>query len=370
MSKIDILNYVTGGILREDDNPNILTLNLDSGLRIWRSTLAKLDSGSTGIYNVVCLGDSITEGANATDYISQGYVGLLRSKLASLYGEVGSGVIPIYYPHNSPILTASSGWNKYNGSVWGIMSTVYEASATGQTLSGSFTGTGITLYVVGGRVTGKINVNIDSAGDVLYDTHSTSTNTMMPIVITGLGQDTHTIVITSDCTNGVVYFIGMLPTNATATGIRVHNVARYGAMSSAAVISTDNLKAEIDTWSPVLTTIAFGANDFTGNTPISTFTTNIQTQITRAKTFGDVLIIANGLRSDSGTYPQSSYTSALKSLAVLNNCAFIDINTRWNNDWNYVLNTLGLADSGQTVHPNIAGQQDIANALIDILIGH
>ncbi len=353
------------GKAREDDNNIITTYNTENSLRIWKAALAKLKSGTSAIFNMVCLGDSLTEGQGTTTYITQGYVGLIRNKLKALYGDVGTGVISNFYPSNSPLWSMPS-WTVTNNTGYGITQYSKYANTSGLTATLTFNGTGIRIITVKGSICGKMNIQIDGGGTTVYDMNNASLINPYTFDITGLADSSHTITITTDCTGGkYIYLFGAIPLKGTA-GMRVHNCARTGILTASASTYPAVLASEIDIYAPVLTTIAFGANDYTGNVTIDAFKANVQAMITRAKTFGDVLLIANGLRTEAGAYPQSQYAMALKSLATLNNCAFIDINSRWNNSYTYANTTLGLMFDG--VHPNLAGHQDVATAILNVLL--
>jgi len=67
--------------------------NIENGLRMFRSVMAKLKAGQTIKPNVCCFGSSSLAGFGSTDNNILGFIGLLRSALATQFGDVGTGII-------------------------------------------------------------------------------------------------------------------------------------------------------------------------------------------------------------------------------------------------------------------------------------
>lgn len=127
------------------------------------------------------------------------------------------------------------------------------------------------------------------------------------------------------------------------------------------------MQNEIDFWTPSLTVIALTANDYGGQTSLTSYKTNLQTLITRALVYGDVLLTSIGVHYDENTsaIKQQSYVDIVKQLAITNNCAYLDIHDRWNGGV-YAQNILGFLANGD-VHPTASGHQDIATAILRVI---
>jgi lysophospholipase L1-like esterase len=164
-----------------------------------------------------------------------------------------------------------------------------------------------------------------------------------------------------------IRLIGAYPIKGSS-GVVLHNLGKYGS-NAEAFTSEYCLDSEIKAWTPSLTIIDIMGNDWTEQTPLDEYRQHIQTLITTAKRYGDVLLISAGFNLDSHPIPQTSYISVLKNLALSNNVALLDIIGRYGEDTSYVKNTLGLLYEDNT-HPNDAGHQDKATSIINILLSH
>lgn len=338
--------------------------NMGKGLRRWRSKLAALSAGSAETINLCVIGDSITEGAisNASpaNYLTKGYVGLIRAALATEYEDMGTGFIPTHYVKDSLLWTFGGTWIAETAS-FGVTGACRASSVNGSTATLAFNGTGVGIVVARGSVGGTLDFTIDAAPAGSFDTYKVSPADPAYVhEISGLGAGDHTLVVTANLTAGeTIWLLGAYPIKG-ASGVRVNMCGRWGTTTANAVGSYAP-EAEIDIWNPALTIIAYTANDFAGQTALATYTTNLQTLVTRALTYGDVLLVSVG--PTNATYPisQTAYVDAMKQVALANNVAFIDIYGRWNGGA-YAKVTLGLL--ADDVHPNAAGHQDIATAIL------
>lgn len=333
--------------------------NQDLGLRKYRSAIAKVESGTNQTFNICFLGDSITEGVGSgtpIEYLSKGYTGIVRSKFNTKYGDVGRGMIPVYHPSGNPLWTFSAGWSD---SSFGIASAAKSTSAIGETAQISFNGTGIVFIVYKGSNRGNVNVSIDGGAPTTLSLYNAA-NTQGTVQITGLTDGSHTAVITNAEAKTVI-LSGAYEIKGQK-GFRINMVGKSGASTPTFLASDFTLAASIDIFSPVLTVIALITNDIGSNLNVETFKTNLQTIITRAKVYGDVLLVANNGRSDKIDDVQSPYVNAIADLAYSNTCAFVNIYKRWG------LQGSVLGFMADTLHPNAPGHQDIANALLKVLI--
>lgn len=344
--------------------------NLDIGLQKWKATLAKLKSGTTTIYDVICLGDSITNGffcdpSPPTNYFIKGFPGILRIKLANLFEDVGYGFVTSWFPTTDHRFATYTGtWIYFNGvttpNICGYL--IYSITA-GDTISVPFNGLIFGIMVRRGSEDGQFTIQIDSGTPVTINPYQSTTEAHI-YEVTGFGAGDHTAHITVDNAanpSRAVCVLGFTAKKGTS-GIRVNIMGR--AYSHAADASSSYaLDAEINQFSPVLTICAFGTNEYWGQINPSDFKNYLQLIVTRAKIYGDCLLVALGTSSTIETLPQSIYTEAIKQIALINDCAFISINDRWVSNAN--ANTLGFLYDG--THPNAAGHQDIGTYLLQCL---
>ncbi|MEW6379783.1 MAG: SGNH/GDSL hydrolase family protein [bacterium] len=341
---------------------------IEGNMDTWRSTLAKLKSGTTGIFNVCCIGDSITEGDKAgnshNDYRTKGFVGRLRTRLAATFGDVGLGFIPVHFSDDYPAFSFTGTW--IDSSWYGIGNYQKRSSNTGATATVSFNGTGIGVVVARNNIAAQYTISIDGGAAVTHDTYNATLVSPYAYEETGLADTDHTAVITVD--NGAnptrnLYFLGIYPIKGT-TGIRVHDCARSGGRASD-FVQTGCLDLEINYWTPVLTIVSLVANDFNFQTGLSAYETSMSQIIDTARTHGSCMVLANGLFNVSKTIPITAYEEVCRKLALSKGCAFLNLNRRWKSYSN--ANSLGyMADA--LVHPNQAGHQDIATFLLDHLL--
>jgi len=339
--------------------------NLNNGLRKWRTARARA-AVTNYKAQIHVVGDSISEGAYssavATDWITLGYVGLVRTTLSAKYGDCGSGIIPVTFPNGNPYIVATGFiLAAGNSSGLGFGNWYYTSPTAGNTLTYTFSGTGVEIYYVQGSGVGSFTYAIDGGGAVAVTARTVPTNYGKVLIITGLADGSHTIVITQADNGYSVDILGMCPIKGIK-GIQVNLVGKYGIVSDAPARDYA-LIATFDTKPPDLTIIALTANDFASQIDPNIYITNMQKIITKAKNSGDVLITTIGVRADAGVIPQTAYFIVCKNLAKINNCAYLDINSRWGG-------YAGGVASGfyyDTVHPNNIGHRDIATAILKII---
>ncbi|WP_027480509.1 SGNH/GDSL hydrolase family protein [Deinococcus pimensis] len=342
----------------------------------WRAAIADLDGGASTKYSVCVVGDSITEGAIAgtttADYRDKGFVGRLRAYLAARYEDVGQGFIAAYYPFDYPQ------WS-YTGTGWGFHASFGVGgrsrftSTANDAASVTFTGTGCVISFIRGGVTGNVRVTIDGTVYATVDTYTSgAVDNYWNYTVSGLSDGPHTLTLTNLGTSTAggaagnsLYFNGLTPVRG-ARGVIVHNIGSSGAKAST-LTPEAYLQAELQQFAPTLTIIALTANDYTQQTAIATYTAELTTLVNRAKTYGDVLLVANGARSviTGQTIPQASYVAAMRAVADATGVAFVSLVDRWGGGPNAV--TLGYLNA-DGLHPNVKGHADQANALAAILL--
>lgn len=340
--------------------------------------------------NVVCLGDSITEGQGATNW-DYAWRSRLRDMLRARYptpgqsgggrgflGAAGSGEGSFTWPSTiagSPTLSVNVGpksrWVQFNGAAQTITFALTGDSAdimwTKQPGGGTFS-----WAVDGGSAT---NVSTAAGTDVDGQLTHISLGTPGP----------HTLVLArvSGTSNidGVTEFYGDY-----SSGIQVHDAGHYGASTANWVSwlgSASGPAAAIAALSPDLIMITLGTNDQDLNVLPATYQANLQAIITGLKsqlTAPYPAIVLNMLAPRTGqsglTYPWSQYVSAAYAVAAA------DTSGPFGSPGNSLVTvmdfTLGPRMEGADtdvygvwavdgVHPDNAGHQMIADALVSFL---
>jgi len=355
-------DIVARGIANENGKRYGYVYNEDVGLRVWKAWIAKLKAGAQLFVNVSIIGDSISEGANATVWQTGGYIGLVRSKMQAKYGDAGLGMIPTYYPFNGPLWKYTAGFTE--ASNWGCASRARTATAAGEKATLDFNGTGVGVVYAKRTDWGTFEIWIDGVLNQTVDTSQATTVGGAVTTITGLTAGAHTLEIRKTSDGKQIMLVGAYEIKGTS-GVRVHNCSRYGSI--VAEHSPFNIMAaSIDVFAPRLTIISLTANDYGTQTSLATYTSGLQQIITRAKATGDVLLLSSGIRTETYSVPQREYVNAMKGLALANNCAYIDLFNRWSGDAVYATNILGYFTSS-TVHPNDYGMQDMATAILKVI---
>lgn len=348
--------------------------NIQSGLQNWRNVRSAIAAGENIIANLNFLGDSYVEGAisddvNSRNWLTKGFPGLIRAELASRYGDVGTGFIPVFYPFWDPFWALNGSWQIADDWEIGVAQTCAICPSGTSTMTLPFVGTGLKVLYGKGGLVGQFRWKIDSGSNTTINSYS-ATPELGVINITGLSAGSHTLTITKVSDSAYAAIFGACPINDAPRGIRCHTMARWGKLANHFIASNAGdepyvEEAEIDYWQPKLTIIALVANDVDAVTGIATYKSRIQTLITRAKAFGDVLLFNNAATSYVSTAQLQPYANALLDLANDNNVAYIDYSAKHGDNGLYAL--LGYEhDDG--VHYTAAGHQDMADTLLVALL--
>lgn len=385
-----MFGYSPSSIGKQVGNDAIL-YNAQNGLATWRGAKALQDAylagnvANPGIININFLGDSITAGYAGTELtialIEKGYVGLVKKAIQAKYSDTGKGFMGLGVPYSaaSPMVWTTSGtFQNYGVPAWnfchstdrtlkfsnGLAGNTYTVNFDG---SNQFNGTGIVLLVGGSSVAGaKIKINIDGGGDVEYP--YTSADKVFAIAITGLVAGNHTLVITTEAVP--FNFFGGYEIKGDS-GVRVNNMGYVGgvvANSSRydATTYVATYTAQINYWQPKLTIISYLFNNYNQSISLTSYIEDYQRLITQAKLTGDVLLTSiGGIANRLDTPSMQDYKDALYNLAMQNNCAYLDTSKRWGNAYATAYGAGFMLNDG--AHPTVAGQQDLANVILETL---
>ncbi len=279
--------------------------------------------------NVVCLGDSITEGQGATA-VDYRWVARLRDQLRAKFPTTGlsgggrgflgarnSGEVSFAWPAQ---YTGSPG----TGATLGPKSSFAQLNASGQTITYSLTGDSADIMWAQAAFGGTFSWKVDggSATNVSTNGGSTLDGKITHISLGSTGAHTLTLTWVSGNSNvdGVVEYNGDY-----STGLQVHDAGHYGWQSTnwtSVLASSTGAAAGIAALSPKLIIIALGVNDqFAGVAP-ATFQSNLQTIITGLRAAQSspypsiVLCMYPPRQGQSGyTYPWSQYVDAAWTVA-------------------------------------------------------
>lgn len=281
--------------------------------------------------NIVCVGDSITEGQGA-DTGERRWIARLRDNLRTRYQttDLSGGGRGFLGASNSGEVSftwhATSTGSPTPAATLGPKSQFLQLNATGQAIHYILTGTSAdimwTQVPFGGTfswsVDGGSATNISTNGGAIVDGKITHIN------LGASGSHTLTLAWVSGSSNiaGVVEF-----NNDYSSGIQVHDAGHYGWQTSnwlsVTASPTAGPAAAIAALSPTAIIISLGVNDqFAGVTP-QTFTTNLTTiisQLRAALPNPKPSIIINMYPPRTGqsgyAYPWSQYVDASWNIAT------------------------------------------------------
>ncbi len=350
--------YLYEQCINRDAYVNRNVINADIGLRKWRTAMADIRAGSNKIYNLNFIGNSFTEGYLITDKVNNTFPGRVRTALATKYGDVGKGIIPAYISSiiNSPQLWNTTGFMEFVIGKFGICGHSLQTTTIGSTASVIISGTEVHLLVMKGTFASAtaINCKVDGVDKGTFALNNATTIIADLTIATGLTDGSHTLLITTLDTSAVM-IIGAYGTKGTK-GIRVNNMGRSGARSFDAQESSRILEAEFTTMKPTLSIIELGLNDAQIPVPLATYKTQMQNLVTSALAQGDCLLLAPTMYTND-----LPYRDVQRQLAIDNNCAFIDIASRWGESMPTLFKASDLA------HPNEIGDCDIASAILRVI---
>jgi lysophospholipase L1-like esterase len=355
---------------------------LDSTLATYRSAVR---NAKNQIVRVGIIGDSIAAGLGTTGpAVRNSWAMLLTQNLHSIYGNHGSGILPIDVA--SGLWTATGTWGT-SGALGPVQTSgqttfnlVYSsASGASNYALGSYYGDSATVYTMRAVDSGACTVAIDGV------TQGTTTGTAnaTPLAVattfaTTLGY--HTLTVTP-VGSGNCYLYGAEWTIGTV-GVSVHNVAKAGATSRAYGASPATANAFLAAaGAPHLVIISLGVNDWHSSSyriSLSEYTANLQSLITYIQGLStpspSIVLLdqhetdclpSDGFVCNSALIPDwAQMRSAQQALATANNAAFLSVSASWGSYANG--NTAGWISSDH-VHPSTLGHAFYDSVLEDRL---
>jgi lysophospholipase L1-like esterase len=350
------------------------TTDTRTALRTFWTALAQ--RASTPV-DILCIGDSITEGANAGS-VNTRWTSAFRDALRTRFpvpGVAGGfGYVPARY-YYAPTGAMVSNVSTVSTTNYGLGRRALGLNGAASTITLTFTGTAFDILYRTDPSLGTISYAVDGGAAVNVNTAAAAG--VARTQVTGLTAGAHTVVLAR--VTGTSYINGFMTYNGdeSAGGVRVWE-GGHDAYTSADFVATGSPAAWVDDITfvqPDLVVIELGANDYCGPTgttqPItaSAFKTNIQALITnvRAKcTIPPSFVLAalyerNTGGLPGGSDPWSAYVTAMGEIAAADALvALFDAGTR--------LAPPGIVAAGGTIHadrihPTTAGHVLLGDSL-------
>jgi lysophospholipase L1-like esterase len=366
------------GSLNQSCGTNCLGINgfsnyTASSLSAWKTARNAAVAGSSNA-RVLLIGDSETAGYGANNNVSNITNGWPAQLAPLVGGGIGSISSTIGWLHNGEGLNSDSrvsfgGWTNETAGVIGAEQIYIAASpATAATFlpTNNVDTFVVYSYIESGFDTLDVAINGTPVGTV--NQNGTPGNNVTNNAFTAtLGSNT---IGFTDGTNGsYVDVLGVYTYNSAVKEISLMNAGWNGASAATWVGASNQFGF---TWSygsvgflnqlnPALIIIQLGANDCNGSISIPSFTSNMQTLITIAKSSNASVMIASDVPVESKDC--SSYGTAMQSLAVVNNIPFMDFFQNFGSWAN--ANTNGWMFDG--LHPNSTGYGVMAGIYAQIL---
>lgn len=356
----------------------------------WRKALANVRTGQ-GRAKVACVGDSTTTGWGAGTSTN----GLAGARAKSFPTYLASVLAGMGLPTNTNSIWGTA--NLDNGQTIGVLlygdydtRVVYPSTFTSpsasplvdslggrlfrcaspNTSSLVFTPTGsidtVNVHYVKNSGNGTFTINFDGgATAATVDSNAAGALAAQNLTIAAGAHD----VRVQRSVGGTVFVVGIEAYLSTAPAIDIWNMGAPGWKAGDWAYS-------VNAWSPAnaiqyanpdLTFINLGINDWKDTpTDIATYTTNMQTVITAAKSGGGSCILVVPFPSQTtraSVAQQASFVQAIYSLASANGCGVVDMTSRFAS-WD-AANALGFAYND--LHPNSYGYADMAAAFARVL---
>lgn len=336
------------------------SIGVDQGaLARWQAAVGDI---STATADIVVVGDSITEGNNATTNANR-WVELLGTGLVAAHGTQAM----VYRSAGDGGGLASQPWTLTNGSMTtdyglGRRARLMGASATA---SISVTGTGFSLVYVKGPGLGTFEYTVDGGAPTSIDTSNAQLMGGRFETVTGLSSGAHTVLVTR--TAGTVYLEGIIPKVGTG-GFRIWEAGHggYGVFEY-----TDG---PYEHWADALTTIdpdlvvvMLGGPDYIYSRPSTQVRTRMEQFITRLRSVTDasILILAEWRLGGSNTYaePWANYVDQIADLVADDgDIAYLDLVPTFTPGYAPADPGDGLIDDG--THPNDTGMDVLADLVL------
>lgn len=349
-----------------------VAFNITNGLFDFKTSL--LDRNEKKV-NVVVIGDSITQGYRAGNFIENAYSSVLRNLLQSAYGGSEKGF--------QTALDEERWVGQWESGFFGVAKGVKYSNVAGAKLVFDFYGDSVDIHHITGSDTnifgiGEIKVDGVKKGD-LNCIGSLNNNAIT--TISNLELTNHKLEVVVPIGGKRVYCSGINPRISNETkGIVVHRCGCNGSRTPGWIDVKGILEPTLS-FNPNLTIIALSTNDAEFLTPYNEFKENYKIIIREAKKYGSVCLLPMmwgdlSVKPDYSRIPK--LVDIMYELALEENVALIDIfkvfgNTQIKNNFTECVNNglMGVANTGQGesgndyVHPSKKGHELIATTIFN-----
>jgi hypothetical protein len=296
---------------------------------------------------------------------------LLRKMLAARGYPVGTGWVPMYCNIGSGATKdlrwsytfGAGGWD-YSGGAAGSSNMHFHLRSlvSGKTAVFTSDTPGSVVEIVTFGNSASFTYSVDGASPVTVTPNGSSA--IQVITVTGLTNDTHTVVITTTGTTATyILAVAVRPTIAV-------DISAFGLSGSRA---SDHLPGQlfynpyavVDTYAPDCVVVQLDANEALNGVSVSTFATNLAAIVNGHIAAGRDVIIVNSIGPNavsSGTW--TTFRAAIYNLADTAGVPVIDLTHRLGGY--SVANANGLMYD--VTHPNGAGYADSVQAFLALLL--
>jgi lysophospholipase L1-like esterase len=347
----------------------------------WRLALAKVRAGQAQA-RIAVTGDSITAGfgstptngysnAIATSYPSQLAAALNAYKAPTRYNSfftengfsTQAGATPSVV---DPRLTLGTGWTNAGASTFG------GNSFTGASASGAltFAPTGafntVDVYYLVNSGLGSFTVSV--GGVTLATVNTAGVSSLGKVTVsTGASAAVGSIVVTPTG-SGTVFIAGEDAYDSANPKVSVWNQGRIGAGIAFLAATTNGYSWQnaLVSTAPDLVICGIGVNDYRtagSGITLANYITLYQQFITAVTAVSDMVMVIEvpSAASSAPLATQAQFVAAQYALAAANNLPVIDFTQRYVS-WSF---SNGLGYYFDSLHPNAAGYNDVAQAVLE-----
>lgn len=363
---------------------------------VWNAAKASLPGAPAWVAGV---GDSVMQGANASNFLTQSWWAQLRAYLlgiyttpyADFYGLAESVSGAPTYPATPPWVmnTAPASWSLGGYADFPLWNGAIVATAMATFVTPDACTKIDIIYANHFAATSSTWTYTVDGGSTQTVTLPASSRQTLRVSITGLSNATHTLVINGQSASNAAVIYGVVCYRNLASGLGFAKLARQGQVASYfledggvspasryLLMQGYTSSAQNDTGfgfpaQPHLAIIALGINDLSGMYGADIFEhalSRLVSAFRRGRADCSIVIMAmsnpDGVSSDvtSNLFPNSiswpQYVRIMQSVAKTFGCAFIDVHGKWGE--------LGVSSGFQVsnnAHPTDLGHSDITNLL-------
>jgi lysophospholipase L1-like esterase len=338
-----------------------------AALEAWFSALG---NRAVAPARILAIGDSITEGSNATSLLRR-WVQRLLSSIRARFPQVpagGIGHLPPYYIGSSmgQPFSAVSSPPPGTDTTFGLGRRCAVMSGA-QSYTYTITGTSFWLWYVSGPTTGNISVTIDGGAPFTITTAASPLADGKTWTSPVLSAGSHTVQVS--VASGTIYFTGLSVFNGDENaGVQLFESGHWGWKTTDWANNSAYWPGVITPIQPQLVTIALMTNDYQAGVDPATCKANLLAMIaavrSKCATPPSIVLVTYPARGDvsNPAHAWSEYVAVAASIATADaGVAHLDLSSRYASP--ATTNALGNWD-GDKVHPTDKGHGLIAETVL------